>query len=201
MGIQIVHHQNDAVLVRVVQVHQLLHHPSPVGFGAPVRHLHSAPSLQGRKQHEQVAHSVAFVIVRHGSPGLRREGLEGLLHQLFAGLVQGHQHLVVPELTVVDLQHVLHGADELGVARWRDAPALFQPRLEFVFFSVRRTVSVLMLSTISHSTSRSASSCSVQEARPSAVGSRPRQLTGLHQGRPTSWDSTWTLDDFCCDVS
>ena len=39
MGVQIVHHQNDAVLVRVVQVHQLLHHPSPVGFGAPVRHL------------------------------------------------------------------------------------------------------------------------------------------------------------------
>ena len=74
----------------------MLHHPGSVGPGAPVRHLHPAPSLQGRKQHEQVAHSVAFVfvIVRHGSPGLRREGLVGLLHQLFAGLVQTHQHLV-----------------------------------------------------------------------------------------------------------
>ena len=74
----------------------MLHYPGPVGPGAPVRHLHPAPSLQGRKQDEQVARSVAFVfvIVRHGSPGLRREGLAGLLHQLFAGLVQAHQHLV-----------------------------------------------------------------------------------------------------------
>ena len=42
---------------------------------------------------------------------------------------------------MVDLQHVLHRTDELGVGLRRDAPLLLQPRLEFVFFSVRRTVS------------------------------------------------------------
>ena len=90
-----------------------------------------------------------------------------LPHQLLAGLVQAHQHLVVLKLTVIDLQHVLHGADELGAGLGRDAPAFFQPGLELVFFSVWRTVSLLMLSTIALATSRSASSCSVQPARPS----------------------------------
>ena len=49
----------------------------------------------------------------------------------------------------------------------RDAPTLFQPGLEFVCFSVLRTVSGWMLSTIPHSTSRSANNLSVQRARPS----------------------------------
>ena len=49
-----------------------------------------------------------------------------------------------------------------------------------VFFRVWRTVSALMVSTISHSTSRSASSCSVQPARPSG---------GWEQAMATKWAS------------
>ena len=92
------------------------------------------------------------------------------------------KHLVVLELTVVNLQHVLHGADELSIALRRDAPALLQPRLELVFFSVWRTVSAQILSTISHSTSRSASNCSVQRARPSG---------GWEQAKAINWASSW----------
>ena len=147
VGVQIVHHQDYPVFVRVVHVHQLLHHAGPINLGSLVRHLHPSPPLQGREQHEQVAHPVAlvFVIVGHGCPGPRREGLPGLPHLLLAGLVQAHQYLVVLELTVIHLQHVLHGTDELGIGLGRDAPTLLQPRLEFVFFRVRRTVSGLML--------------------------------------------------------
>ena len=169
MGVQVVHHQHNPVLVRVVLVHQLLHLVRPVHFRPPVRHSDPPPPFQRRKQHEQVAHPVAlvFVIIRDCRSGAERARQSRFLHLLFAGLVQAHQHLIVPELTLVDLKHVLHGADELGVALGRDAPALFQPRLEFVFFSVLRTVSGWMLSTISHSTSRSANNLSVQRARPS----------------------------------
>ena len=168
MGVQVVHHQHYSLLVGVVFINQFPHHLRPVGPGAPIRDLHSPPPLQGRKQHEPVAHPLApvFVIVGHGGPGLRRAGLPGLLHQLLAGLIQAHQHFLVIESAMIDLQHVLHGAYQLGAALGREAPALLQPGLQFVFFRVRRTVSALMLSTISRSTNPSASSCRVQLTRP-----------------------------------
>ena len=149
---------------------------------APVRHFHPTPSLQGCKQHEKVAHAVAlvFIIVKTCRSGTGRTAQPGLLHLLFAGLVQAHQNLIVPVLALIDFQHVLHGAHEFGTALRRDAPALFQPGLEFVFFSAWRTVSVLMLSTISHSTSWSASSCRVQLTRPCG---------GWEQARATRWAS------------
>ena len=169
MGVQVVHHRHNTVLVRVVLVHQLLDHPGPIGFRAPVRHFHPAPPFQRSEQHEEVAHPVALVFIivgaRRPRPGRTRPAR--LFHLLLAGLVQTDQNFVVPILALIDFQHVFHRTDELGVALRRDAPALFQPRLEFVFLSVWRTVSVLMLSTTSHSTSRSANSFSVQLARPS----------------------------------
>ena len=166
MGVQVVHHQHYPLTVGVVLIHQFPHHPRPVNLGAPLRDFHPAPSLQGCKQHEQVAHPVAlvFVIICHDRSRSRRAGL---LHQLPAGLVQTHQHLILSVRAVINFQHVLHGAHEVSAALGRQAPALFQPRLEFVFFSVRRTVSVLMLSTISRSINPSASICRVQLTRPS----------------------------------
>ena len=73
------------------------------------RLLSLSKGLQGREQHEQVAHpvSLVLVIVGHGCPGPRREGRTGLLHQLLAGLVQAHQDLIVLVFTMIDLQHVL----------------------------------------------------------------------------------------------
>ncbi len=41
----------------------------------------------------------------------------------------------------VDAQHILHMVDKLGIVLGRNAPLLLQPRLEFVFFRSRRTVS------------------------------------------------------------
>ncbi len=39
MGVQVVHHQYNPVLVSIVHVHQLLDHPGPIGFRAPVRNF------------------------------------------------------------------------------------------------------------------------------------------------------------------
>src|SRR5205807_9766824 len=68
--------------------------------------------------------------------------------------------------SVVNLQDIFHRTDEFGIGLRRDAPLLLQPRLEFVFFSVRRTVSVDTVSTTSNSTNLSANSRKVQRARP-----------------------------------
>ena len=104
MGVQVVQHQHNPVFVRIVLIHQLLDHPGPIGLGTPVRHFHPAPALQRSEQHEQIAHPVAlvFVIVDAGSPRPDRTRQPGLLHLLFAGLVQADQNFVVPILAMVD---------------------------------------------------------------------------------------------------
>ena len=66
--------------------------------------------------------------------------------------------------TLIDFEHVFHRRDQLGAARGRHHPLLFLPRLEFVFLSVWRTASWQIVSTISNSTSRAASSRSIQRA-------------------------------------
>ena len=74
----------------------------------------------------------SFIIKRAPRAGRARQAR--FLHLLFAGLIQADENLVVPIGTLVDLQHVLHGADKFRTALRRNAPTLFQPRLEFVFF-------------------------------------------------------------------
>ena len=135
LGVQVVHHQHNPVFVSIVHVHQLLDHSGPIGFRAPVRNFNPAPPFQRREQHEQVARPIALVFVivgaRRSKPG--RTLQPGLFHLLFAGLVQADQNFVVPILALIDFQHVFHRADKLRTASRRDAPALFQPGLEFVF--------------------------------------------------------------------
>src|SRR5262249_57875127 len=71
---------------------------------------------------------------------------------------------------LVDLQHLLHLADEGGVRFGRDAPHGLAPRLQVAFFNARRTVSWAIVSTTSNSTSRSASRRRVQRAYPGGAG-------------------------------
>ena len=139
---------------------------------APTRN--AAPPAAGKYQASLLKPVVVILGARRPKPGRPRPAR--LFHLLLAGLVQTDKNFVVPIPALIDFQHVFHRTDELGAALRRDAPALFQPRLEFVFLSVWRTVSVLMLSTISHSTSRSANSFSVQPARPSGGSPQARAI-------------------------
>ena len=166
--VQVVHHQHDAFLVSIVHVDQLLDHPRPIDSGTALCHFHPAPPLQRRKQHEQMTDTAALVFVivdtHRPRPGCTR--LACLLEVLVTRLIQTHQDFLLPIGALVDFQHVFHRTHKARTALRRQAPALFQPRLEHVFLSVRRTVSVLMRSTMLHSTSWSANSLSVQLARP-----------------------------------
>ncbi|MFT5328124.1 MAG: transcriptional regulator with XRE-family HTH domain [Planctomycetaceae bacterium] len=86
------------------------------------------------------------------------------------------RHEIVGDLTA-ELDHphlssrlaVFSSADELGTGIRRDDPLCLSPGFEFVFFSVLRTVSSLISSTIFSSTSLSASICMVHFAAPSGA--------------------------------
>ena len=115
----------------------------PVDAGAPVADHDLAPASQRLGHQEQVAHPTALVlIVLAGWPARRqRAGRVDLGEQLAAGLVQADLGAARVIGSGIDLKHVLHPPDELGVVLGWDAPALGQPRLEPGCCKTWRTVS------------------------------------------------------------
>ena len=74
-------------------------------------------------------------------PGLRRQRIADLSDQLLAALVHADHGSAGVVWAMVHLQDVFHRRHEFGRGPRGQAPAFLQPRLELVFFSVRRTVS------------------------------------------------------------
>src|SRR5207248_2585827 len=89
-----------------------------------------------------------------------------LAEQLLARRIEADHRIPRIVGQQVGLDHVLHAPDVVGVGVRRDAPGLDDPRLDVVFFSAWRTVSVLTFLTRPRTTNSSASSCSVQWQRP-----------------------------------
>src|SRR4051794_25490513 len=113
--------------------------PPDVGPGAITLHTELRPG------------DLASVVHLHGVTSARERGFD----PTFARVVRQH----------VGPDHVLHAPDVLRIRVRRDAPGLDDPRLDAVFFSACRTVSVLTLLTSPSTTSSSASSCRVQWQR------------------------------------
>ena len=63
MGIEVILHHSDALGVRKVHVNQTPHAMGVIHSGAMTCHLHMPPSLQRGKEHEQVAHPIALILV------------------------------------------------------------------------------------------------------------------------------------------
>jgi uncharacterized protein len=85
--------------------------------------------------HEQGAYAIALILIVEpcGSPWSHGHRDALLADQLHAGLVQAHlgpPRIVWPR---VDVQHVFHVVDKLAAGRFRQAVALLQPWLQFVF--------------------------------------------------------------------
>jgi len=143
VGVQVVHDQDDPLRVRVVDLHQVLDEPSPVDPGPALGDLEVAPAPERLAANKQVrgASPAILVVLPRGMARGHRQRLARVGQQLPAHLVHtddGKPGIVGP---AVDVQHVLHVPDELGALCRRDDPFLFQPGLERVFLSVRRTVS------------------------------------------------------------
>src|SRR5271166_2414919 len=87
--------------------------------------------------------------------------------QLLGRLVEANDGSFWVVRTPVDVEHVLHAGDEVGVGVGRNDPLFLEVRLEDVFFRIRPMVLSLALATIPSSTTFSSSRRSVQCARPS----------------------------------
>src|SRR5258708_24423044 len=187
--IQLIHDQHDGFRLGIAYVDQILDGVRPIDPGALVGHLDPPLTAQGLVEDEQIGHAVAavFGIEARGLPRLNRERQPRLADQLFADLVHAHQRMLGILRAGVHLQHILHVPDEVPVRFGWNAPLFFQPRLEFVFFKVRRTVSYETVSTYSSSTILSASRCKVHRACPSGGGP---------QTRATRWAS-WRPSNVC----
>ena len=164
----------------------------PVHLRATLPDLDSTLPFQGREQHEQTAHSIALVFV---VVGRHRAGRCGTGHSRLldprsgsgAGSAACSSHPCTPEphsrhtnagkyRARLPLRTQTRRSVRAGCTNSASATAcpVAERGLEFVFLSTWRTVSVLMVSTISHSTNWSANSFRVQLARPS--GGSPQAI-------------------------
>jgi hypothetical protein len=75
-----------------------------------------------------------FVILPRRLARLQGERLPHLAQQLFAGFVQAQLRPFRVVRALVDIEHVFHVPDKFRVLLGRNTPALFQPRLKFIFF-------------------------------------------------------------------
>ena len=71
----------------------------------------------------------------------RRERVADLGDQLLTALVHADHGSAGIVWAMVHFQHIFHCSHECGRGPRGQAPAFLQPRLELVFFRVRRTVS------------------------------------------------------------
>src|SRR5512134_1110500 len=184
MRVQVVQDQHDDLGCRVMHVGQVAHPLGEIHPGPPLRDLGKPVGREGLEGDEDIGRAVAEVLVIEAFDltRLRRDRHPRFADQLGVHFVDADHRAQRVGRPLVDIQHILHGSHEFGIlARWDD-PLLLQPRLEFVFLRVRRTVSDEIRSTTPRSTSRSASSRIVQRVRPSG---------GCEQAMVTSWASPW----------
>ncbi len=117
-----------------------------------------------RAEDRRYAVSLVFIVFPSGLSGRSRPRNAHLTRELFSAFVQTHQRANRIRPARIDFEDILHRGDKFGAARRRNHPLHFLPRFNFVFFSVWRTASWLMVSTISNSTSRAANNRRVQRA-------------------------------------
>src|SRR5215207_995017 len=165
--VQIIEHDADNLRPRVGFVRQPLHLTGEVLHRPLLRHLDMPVAALRLTEEEEVTHPLTAVLVvvtlrltRRGRQWRARLG-----DQLLACLVKADDGALLIVGFFIQVQHVFHAGDELGVDL-ADTPLLFQPRLEFVFLSTWRTVSRAMVEAKPNSTTLSAKSRNVQRARP-----------------------------------
>src|ERR1019366_1737851 len=175
--VQVVLHQHNLIGVGVAHIDQILDRLSIIHTGAAFGHFHVTLASERFEHHEHIRRAVAlvFIIGRRQTPRSSGNRRARFLDQLLAGFVETNQRTLGIVGPMIDLQHVFHRTNKVRILIRLNHPALVQPRLQLVFFSVVRTVSALMESTSCNSTILSANNCKVQRARPS--GALPQAIT------------------------
>src|SRR5208282_5554343 len=182
MRVEVIHDQHYNGGLWVYGQQQITDEQRPVGSRPLIADLYDSFASQRFHRHENIgrAATLVFTIVFRNGTRTRGELDADLCDQLLAALIHANHGSAGIVRTMVHFQHIFHRGHEFGRRSRRQAPALLQPGLEFVFFSVRRTVSCESSVTYSKATMRSANNRNVHRARPSG---------GLPQARATRWAS------------
>src|SRR4051794_12857085 len=169
--VEVVEHDADPLRVGKVHLDERLHLMREIDLRPLLGHLHMPPAARRvvrRVMEKEINHPVAlvFVVVAFHLTRAHRQRVADLGHQLLGGLVEADPRPLRVGGFAIEVEHRFHPIDELRT-HFRQTPAPLLPRLECVCFKSRRTVSSETASTSPNSTNRSASSCMVQQRRPS----------------------------------
>jgi hypothetical protein len=159
MGMQIVHHEADFLHMGRMVINKFLDKVRPIHLG-PRRSDFGIPlASSGCKSHKNIgsAISLLFSVISQWLARLSGERGTDFPKQLGQHCIHTHLRALRIIRFFVDISDFFHVADEGGIWLWRNTPFFLLPRLQFVFFHVRRTVSWDTASTISNATILSAS--------------------------------------------
>lgn len=138
MGVEVVLDQDDLLGFGEVLLGQIAQVVSIVDTRFGFSHANMTPSFQWSTEHKQGGHPVAliFVVKTPGPSGTQRQRRSSFPGKLLGRFIQTNQGTLRIAGPLVDGKDVFHAADKLGLVFGRDTPLLFQPRFNFVFFSV-----------------------------------------------------------------
>src|SRR5450759_120935 len=145
VGIEIVHHQMDALRCSINLLEQILHESHEIGLGTMIGDHDRPPPSFWLDRHEQVASAsaVILVILLRGRAWPDWQRRTRILEQLLALLVQTNDGFLRLEWTGIKVEQVVHTLP-VFFGQCANAPHHLAPWLEAVFFSSRRIVSRLI---------------------------------------------------------
>jgi hypothetical protein len=137
MRIEIVHHNPDAIRIRVVDVCNFDHPIDPLAGSPFLGDLDVDPPSQRFGSEMKVLLAVAFVVgIDTGDRSrFRRERVAFVAAKRLAGLVETDDRAVLVVWFVVEIKHVLHVIDELAVVFSGNLPIVVEVRFQRVFLT------------------------------------------------------------------
>ena len=102
-----------------------------------------SPARQRLGDHKYIRHPVADIYRIHLFGMSRFTRNTGLLYQRFVRFVYTDNWVQRIIRTLVNLQHILHFRHKISISLW-NAPFLYKPRLDFVFFITSQMVLSVM---------------------------------------------------------
>ena len=143
MGIGIVSYKHYLLRPRVQRVTSIPGDLCKIQRCAGLRHNRFPPACQRSGNHEDICNSITYI---HGIYFLRLSrfaGDTGFLYKLPVRFIYAYNRTEGIIGALVYLQHILHPRYEFSICL-RNAPFLYKPRLDFVFFITSQTVVSVM---------------------------------------------------------
>lgn len=125
-----------------MNVNQIPHRQSEVDACSMFGDFEMTPPQKGLEENEQIACPIAFILViiphrhcwRHGDRNA------SFTNQLIGSFIKIYHWTLGIKRFSIEIQNIFHAPDEIGTYL-RETPLFSLPRLGFVFFNRRRTVS------------------------------------------------------------